>query len=161
MTIPWQSGGALETHSRLSVLRDRVSFDYLQSSEWIKRKRASGNDGVAGTGICVTAPLSSVQDFLNWGKATVGWDVPEQGGPHFAPRMKVGEFVPGHTDTVVVPGIGSMSPWGTDYPSLGGKISSRLRRQHPWQSQGGWMHRAQELGAGGWKGAEEGIEALK
>lgn len=73
-----------------------------------------------------------MQDFLNWGKATAGGDGPEQGGPHFVPGVKVGELCPGHTDTVVVLGIGSRFPFSD------GKISSRLpsRRGSPMSVMG-------------------------
>lgn len=37
------------------------------------------------------------------------------------PGVKAGELCPGHTDTVVVLGIGSRSLFRTDHPSSGGK----------------------------------------
>lgn len=91
-----------------------------------------------------------MQDFLNWGKATAGGDGPEQGGPHFVPGVKVGELCPGHTDTVVVLGIGSRFPFSD------GKTSSRLQKGQPHVSHG-----SQELGDRPGERAGEGSKALK
>lgn len=102
-----------------------------------------------------------MQDFLNWGKATAGWDIPEQGGPNFVPGVKAGELCPGHTDTVAVLGIGTISPCRTDHTSLGGKISSGLQTGSPRSLMG----QADARGSGAWGGpgerAGEGIKALK
>lgn len=77
-----------------------------------------------------------MQDFLNWGKVTAGWVVPEKGGPYFSPGVKVGELVPGHKDIVMALGIASASPGGTDHPSLGGKIIQAPKQAAPMSVMG-------------------------
>lgn len=96
-----------------------------------------------------------MQDFLNWGKAAPGGDVPEQRGPHLVPGVKVGELCPGNKDTVVL-GIGSRSLSRTDHTPSGGKISSRLQKRQPHVSHG-----AQGLGDRPGERAGEGSKALK
>lgn len=103
-----------------------------------------------------------MQDFLNWGKVTAGWGVPEQGGPYFSPGVKVGELVPGHTDIVTVLGIASTLLRG-DRPSfLGWQNHPGSKAGSPHGSHGaGGCAGVRSSGADGGKGTEEGIKVLK
>lgn len=76
---PWQSGGALEAQC---VLRDHVA---LLTHSQIGGSEGKYQPAMAGTGSCVTAPLCSVQDFLNWGEAAAGWEIPDRGDPTLCP----------------------------------------------------------------------------